>query len=501
MFNIGTGVTSAIRQGLARAELSAGFVLLSLAVVIGPYFMIDWPGAGRQGTLILLLAGLSLAVLLIGPAGQRLQHATAWVGTRCSLRGIIIAGAIAQVVTALATHPVAVSDGKTYLQLAQMLGELRYVDEDGHLAFWPPGLPLVLAPFVAVFGAGMLATVLANLLFYAVGVVSAWRLAAGMFGARAAVLAALLFTFWPSRLLTAAVVSKENLTIAATLAGAALAMLAFRRADSRWWLMAACAGVAFGVAALAQPGLLLYVVVIPLAFRVFLATPRRFFAVCGIIFVIGCATLLPWHLRNCYVFNGQFCGLATNGGSVFYRANNPLATGEWTAEGQVPITHLPELQQNKLGFALGKQWIRENPLAFAKLAARKLGLLLRDDRYGAYWAILRGQGGTHEESLASASSARNAAYEAAHWVSLIFWLVLVAWVARALLHILASGNLGRAEQALVLIYPLLYSALVFSVFESDRRQHLMALGFLVVLAAGAVSQAGDQRAASGTANV
>ncbi len=477
---------SLFARTLVRLELAVACVLLAAAAVIAPYYMFEWPGSGRAGTLLLLCAGLVLAAVAIGPGGHYLRRMLDRATDKLTLRAILVLGLVLQVVTALATAPVPVSDGKMYLSLAAMLSEGRYADNLGQIAFWPPGLPLVLSPLVALLGAGMLSVVIANLLFYAIGAVSAWRLGSDMFDRRSGLLAAFLFTVWPSRFLSAAVVSKENLTIAMMLAGASLTVLAFRRNDGKWWLPAAAAGAAFGLAAMAQPGLLLFVLMIPLAYRLFLATGARFVAVSGVVFLVGILTLMPWHLRNCYVFNGEFCGLATNGGSVFYRANNPLATGEWTPEGKIPITHLPELEQNRLGFALGKQWITENPQQFAMLAARKLGLLLRDDRYGAYWGILRAEGGTHSEAVRDASPGRNLAYKIGHWVSLAFWILICCWSARALIGILLSRDRVQAERALVFVYPLLYSAAVFSVFESDRRQHLMALGFLIVFAAGAL---------------
>jgi hypothetical protein len=56
-------------------------------------------------------------------------------------------------------------------------------------------------------------------------------------------------------------------------------------------------------------------------------------------------------------------------------------------------------------------------------------------------------------------------------------MLIICCVARAL----ASGKLMRADR-LPLLYPLLYSAVVFAVFESDRRQHMIALALLIVLA-------------------
>ena len=75
----------------------------------------------------------------------------------------------------------------------------------------------------------------------------------------------------------------------------------------------------------------------------------------------------------------------------------------------------------------------------------------------------------------------------ATWVSLVFWVIVIAWSARA---IGSNGRIGQfpdGERLLPLIYPLLYGAAVFSVFESGSRQHMAAAGVLLVLAASSVT--------------
>ena len=196
---------------------------------------------------------------------------------------------------------------------------------------------------------------------------------------------------------------------------------------------------------------------------------------------------MPWHLRNCIIFDGQFCGLATNGGSVFYRSNNAFATGLWIEEGATAITHLPEIEQNRLGFALGKQWIIENPTDFLKLSIRKLAHLLGDDSHGAYWGILRGVGGSHDQAMSLASPTRMFLYHSAVFVSWIFWGTVASGAIRALL-LFGKHRCRDGEYILPLIYPLMYSAVVFSVFESGSRQHMAALAALIILAASSTDR-------------
>jgi hypothetical protein len=474
------------QRALLFLEMHAAIILLIAGVVIGPYFLITLPGAGVVGSLSLLLAGMAIAALLMGRRTGRLMTPFQDLADRLGLKGVLLMGILLQVLVALATQPVPNSDGQVYLSLAGKLAAgLDYQDMDGHRAFWPPGLPLFLAPFLMVIGHVMASVIIANLILYCLGAYGVWLLGRVLFNEKAAALGALLFTLWPSRLLLAGLASKENLTIAATLLGLALFASAMTR--HTWTtalLLASAAGIAFGAASLAQPGLLLFVLSLALCFRTFAAQNLlRFLACCALALICAQAALAPWQARNCAIFDKAFCGVATNGGSVFYRANNPLATGEWTPEGKIPITHLPELEQNKLGFELGKQWIAEHPVNFLELGVKKLALLMRDDRFGAYWSILRGTGLRHTDALQQVSPERMLTFRVLNAVSWVFWAVILAISAR---YLIERRRAPDAAQLLPLLYPLLYAMAVFFVFESDRRQHMIAMALLILLASASI---------------
>lgn len=466
--------------------------LLLAAVVIGPYFLITLPGMGPAGAVGLLMLGGLFAFLLLT---RHLAMVGAWsMRTAGILRlpGILLLGLTLQIIVAFVTHPIPVSDGAVYSSLARQLAEgAAYQDADGHRAFWPPGLPLFLAPFIWLLQDTFMAVVVANLVLYCIGACSVWLLGRSLFNPAIGTIAALLFTLWPSRLLLAGLASKENLTIAVVMLGLAMFMLALSRQKSPHALgCSAAAGAAFGIAGLAQPGLLLFVGALSLAFRHFRGNSwLRYLMYCAFALACALAALAPWQMRNCKLFEGQFCGVSTNGGSVFYRANNPLATGEWTEEGKIRITHLPELEQNKLGFELGKQWIKENPAAFISLGVTKLALLLRDDRFGAYWAVLRGTGLNHKEALGQASPARMFSYHVLNTVSWVFWAVVLGLAAR---YLVALRTTPRSGRFLPLLYPLLYCGGVFFVFESDRRQHMIAFAPLMILACAALADMARQ---------
>jgi 4-amino-4-deoxy-L-arabinose transferase-like glycosyltransferase len=476
-----------LRTGLARVELAIAAAILVLPAVIAPYANIHWPHGGLVGAGVLLVGGAGLACLLMASVGRIVTLLTDLLVTRVSLIGILLPGLVLHFTVALATAPVPVSDMQKYLLLAERLASARpYVDDQGYLSFWPPGLPFFLTPFVWIFGPTLAAVATANSVLYILCLVAVWSLADRLFGREAAVVAAVLFTIWPTRVLLSGTAAKELLTLCLVTGGVALVLAMLQPSTGHPLLLGALAGVAFGWASLSQPGLLLLIFALPVIGR--FAAGRlglRFFALrITVVLLASILVTAAWSIRNCVVFDGRFCGVATNGGSTFYRANNSLATGAWIAEGPIAITKLPELEQNELGFRLGREWIVENPLAAARLSARKLLLLLGDDGFGPYWAIFRGLGLDHDESARRDSPTRLAWFRAADFASLAFWLLFTAMCARALIDYQFYRR-PLDDRLPLLLYPMLCSVVVFLVFESGARQHVTAAGPLFALAASA----------------
>jgi hypothetical protein len=483
-----------IPSWLVRIELGLAQAFVAFAILIVPYHNVSLPGWGWRGALSLAVLG---GVLFWGLAWRgEVRHAAGRLLApieQLGLLSIVIAGVLLTATAALVTHPVLTSDPMVYLSLAEgLVQEMRYVDPDGRIAFWPPGLPLFLSPFVALFGAGFVAVVMANILLCSVSMLALYSLTTALVGRAFALRALLLFAIWPARLLASGVVSKEHLAMATVLLALALLAHALTSEVRRPLLASIGSGLCFGLASLAQPGLMLLALATPLMFwhtlaRLGLANWALRLA---IAIVLAHATIAPWQVRNCVVFEGRFCGISTNGGSVFYRANNPLATGDWISDGEVRISHLSELEQNDLGFEMGKAWIREHPLGFAKLAAKKIVLLLGEDIYGAYWGIQRADDNAEAPNNGSPSPARATAFEIARFVSLAAWVLLLASVFAALRTAAVQSAINHRVLSLrPLFYPLLYSCVVFTVFESGARQHMVAAAVLTALAATGMGSA------------
>jgi 4-amino-4-deoxy-L-arabinose transferase-like glycosyltransferase len=448
--------------------------------------------AGPWASPLLLCSGLLLCWALFAHVLGRLSEWLARFADGVRLGALLGIGVVAQVVVAVLTAPIRCRTFITIHYIARQIAEgLPYVDEFGRRALRPPGWPLTFAPFTRIFGPTLVATVLANIVLYLCGAYATWSLASRLFGRRAAVIATVLFTFWPSRLLMAGLAAKENLLIASVVAGTALCFSALDPSTRRPWVSALAAGIAFGLAGLTQPGLLVLLVSVPICYRFAIADVGiRRFAVGFAIFSAGAMiTVAPWMARNCIVFDGEFCGISTNGGSVFYRANNANATGVFTTARGTPLSGLPELEQNRLGYELGRQWILAHPLEMAKLTLRKELAYLGSDDYGAYWSLLRGAGGGEDEAVVTASAVRIAFYRLASGASLVYWVLLAALCVQAIRRWPSTAS-RESHAVLPFVYPLLSGAVVFGVFESGDRQHMFAVAPLIVLAVAGVVQRG-----------
>lgn len=476
---------------LATVECRLAQAVLLFVPIAVAYSNINLGWLGKLGSVLTIAIGIMAAWIIYRSArlgGLSLQQwRPAGMTTRTALTFVLAAGLALHFAVLFLTMPIPQSDGRTYLGLAErILANEPYIDAQGRRAFFPPGLPLFLTPFVGAFGSTPTTVGLANAVLYLVGAWALWSLTRRLFGEGTALWACILYTLWPSRLLLAGVAAKELLTMAAVTASIALAAQAIFHESRRAFALSLLGGVAIGIAMLAQPGLLLLLLVYPLMFRGALVRipARRLAALLAAAFLGAAVVVTPWMARNCVVFSGEFCGLASNGGVVFYQANNPLATGLWTPTGAVSLKHLPEQEQSKRGFELGKQWILENPVGAAKLAAYKLVFLLGTDDHGAYWAVKRGDGKSDTDP-GRIGTPREKWFQGLRLVSNLWWLLITGLAFKAL-HNATRRRSAELPKLLPFIYPLLYSAAVFSVFESGDRQHFFTVPLLLGLAACAL---------------
>lgn len=437
------------------------------------------PGRDALGTALALLVA-TLAAFFLWRARERLQARLEPVAARLArvprgrwLAGVLLLGLALRLAWVLA-FPVEqqTSDADTYFDLGAQLarGEAYITPDSGTRAEWPPGLPLLLALAFRIVGIGQTAVILLNLTLFAATLLTVDALARRLAGEGPARLATLLFTLWPNLIALSGIASKERV-VAFPLTLSLLLHLVGQESPSagRRWLARASAGLALGLAVLTQPALLL----LPVAFvaaDLLGRVPLRRALPAWVLLGAGMALVIaPWMLRNEQVLGRPV--LTTNGGSVFYRANNPRATGGWIEHGERRLDHLGELEASDAGYRWGMAWVRENPDDFLKLAVRKQILFLGDDAVGVYETLKRGLG--MEGPLYAVLKLLASGWWWCLW--LLILLSLSRWWPRGSDRRLPAG-------LLLLLLAFLYTWAIDSVFESGSRHHVPLAGVVAVLA-------------------
>lgn len=361
------------------------------------------------------------------------------------------------------------SDARTYVNLARGLLDEGSYETDGTFAYWPPGYPFFLLGWLAIIDSTRAAILSANLALF---LVSLWLMSRiGDLSARPAVgrLAGLLIACWPSVWMGAAIAQKEQLLIPVLLAILLCFELGMNGSTlSRRTAALAGTGLLLGYATLVQPSLQLLITVLLCRTVLHRATVRRKVASLSLVVIAAALVIGAWTVRNYQVFD-SFVLVSTNGGSVLYRANNPLATGGYTPAGEISLKGIGELEANARGLALGKEWIISNPTAFLRLAAWKQILFLGDDSAGAFDSLRRGSTDSPKIVFVAAKAASNF-----FWLTV--WLVCATCLAARL-----APNTTYPPVVLGLMLGFLYLYALHSVFESSGRYHVPVLGLLAVV--------------------
>jgi 4-amino-4-deoxy-L-arabinose transferase-like glycosyltransferase len=413
---------------------------------------------------------------------KNLGARAASISTSLWLSGCFVGGIILRLLWRISYPAPLRSDYATYFGLAKELIEShKYGSTGAGLAFWPPGYPFFLYSLFFVFGEHPWIPFLANSLLFAVGLASVYWLSRLVAGEPVARIATLILVFWPAYFMSAGLASKEMLVlclIPLCLYSYFRAVLASSAPSRIAWLI--FTGALIGMMGLTQPSLMLFPSVL-LGYEIlrFVSPVRAVFRL-ALVAVVAILVIVPWTYRNHRVL-GSWVPVSTNGGDVFYRANNDKATGAFTEGGAYSLEQMDEVSRSKLGYELGKDWIRSHPGPFLQLALRKQVLFLGDDATGAYESLKRGLG------------IGGIRYFAWKGISNLYWWGVCLLMALGLLSNW-RGALAAKPEVSTLYLAILYLYAMHSVFESGGKYHIPLIGvFSAVAALGAFQSAPDQK--------
>jgi len=362
------------------------------------------------------------------------------------------------------------SDYATYFGLAKGLVDSHVYGSTGTgLAFWPPGYPFFLYALFSLFGVHSWIPFLGNAILFAGTLAAVGWLAKTTVDDSVARLATLLLVFWPCYFMSGELASKEMLILCLIPVSLALYLNSVLSASSPTRVLCLpLSGLAVGLMALTQPSLMLFPAVF-LGYEILrLKSLASAFLRLVVVSLITALVILPWTIRNHRVL-GSWVPVSTNGGDVFYRANNDKANGGFTDGGAQSMSDMDEVSRSKLGFQLGKEWIRQHPGHFLVLALRKQILFLGDDATGAYETLKRGLG------------MGGIQYVAWKGLSNLSWWILCLLMVLAILWNWRDPVLRRPEIGAVLL-AILYLYAMHSVFESGGKYHVPLLGMFSLVA-------------------
>jgi hypothetical protein len=306
---------------------------------------------------------------------------------------LILAAMGMRVWWAYSVTPRPISDAAWYWnQAVRMADGGNYGSDAGPTAYRPVGYSAALAPLIRVFGTDTIVARLFNALLSVATLTALFGLTRRLTMSNGAGLVVLvLYGAFPADIGYTSLPLSELFFNAL----AVCAVYVFN-GNPRSLIHGGVAGTLIALAALTRPqgGLLFFIVIVALLGT---AMPLRRKVLC--VAAISCAmtlTLLPWTIRNAYVFH-SLVPISTNGGINMFIGNNPEATGcysipkNWKAEldSAVPGAldkQARELASDRYASSRAIEFIKENPRKALALWRPKLRCLFRDEGAFAHFS-------------------------------------------------------------------------------------------------------------------
>lgn len=407
-------------------------------------------------TSILFLLAITVIIVLFNEKINLLTHRISKPIAALPISAIIIFGLIIRLIWILAFPAQPGSDGAVYLKLSQsLISEADYEIAETK-AYWPVGYPIFLAPWLSAIDDVKTAYLSANIFLYGLAILGIYKIASHLTSNKGGKLAVFIFAIWPNLVFNIATPEKEMLSFTLLVLLLWLIIKTFEAHDYRYFFIA---GILMGFAILVQPSFQFLPILGIILFVIALGLKRSTLIKALLLFMGAAVVISPWTIRN-YNYFHKFILVSTNGGDVFYRANNPLATGGYLQSGEINLDHLDEIERDKQGKILGLEWITSNPVNFIMLAFEKQSRFMGDDSVGVYNTLKVGKG-----------SSSTAAYVFFKLLANLWWVLI--WIILSSL-VLESIRKNKTINfySYLLILQWLYLFLIHSIFESAGKYHV-----------------------------
>ena len=241
---------------------------------------------------------------------------------------------------------------------------------DHPTAYRAPGTSVFWSGLYRLFGHRYGVVRIAQCILGTLTILLIYQIARRCFDEVVALLAGVLYALWPAALLYSGQLSSEPLY---TFLFCWFIFTVLKFGERPNWLQTITAGLLLGLAMLTRSNAVLMVMlIVPWALWQFRGTPRLL--VRGLaISLIAVATLVPWTVRNYWLFH-TFVPFETGGGDVVLGsynrvvASDPLYYGYWV----YPTSELPEYRErisapnnevirDRIELQLALQWLHDHP--------------------------------------------------------------------------------------------------------------------------------------------
>ncbi|HOJ30684.1 MAG TPA: glycosyltransferase family 39 protein [bacterium] len=247
-----------------------------------------------------------------------------------------------------------------------------FVDGEPFYSWRAPGFPLFLAGIYKIFGHSFLAAKIGLAFISSLTAVFLFPLAAFFVGNRAAMACAAFYAVYPVAIFWTGYLAPETLTAFFVVVLTFLSVLAVR---TDRLLICFVSGIIFGCLFLTRP---LTIVLFPVILVYFLIHKQKIVKK-SLLFCTGCLIVFPWIVRNYLIHHTLVLG-STEGGVVFYIANNEKVLGEpsgfYHAENITEFRGLSEVEIDRKFYRMGFDFVKKNPSLYFKLVM---------DRFVRFW--------------------------------------------------------------------------------------------------------------------
>jgi 4-amino-4-deoxy-L-arabinose transferase-like glycosyltransferase len=384
---------------------------------------------------------------------------------------LVVAGLVLRILF-LINYPIfQYSDALQYWNLAQSIAQngtyLPTPDyTGGPYAYRPPGLPIILAVPMFLFGPQTWIVPALNLIIYLAVCFVGYQITLRLTDKVWATFSVGMLAFYPANIAVGSLSLTEPLTTLLLLSGL-WAMLNLER-----WSAAILCGFFFGFAALTRPTFLVqgFLLIAYAIFQFFGKKPHIIkISVALIVFIL---TLMPWTVRN-YVAFEEFVPGSTMGGVNFYMANNPAAhTGIDAMDQNLFEIYSDEIERGRNGYRLGLQWINDNKVDFFILSIKK-------------FAAMGGQSSViFNERVKMRCECEGYLYDILYFSDRIWWFLV--WIVTPFFVARNLDEFVEFQQFNFMFTTIICLFLIHSIFIAIGRYHDPLMGYMVVILATAL---------------